>query len=78
MKPSDLALSRALGLTEAPEGAPHLLELPLAEVTRNHLGTMHAAAQFALAEAASENGDERAEAILSELYDWVGAVVPER
>lgn len=37
----------------APAGAAHLLELPFGEVTRNHVGTMHAAAQFALAEAAS-------------------------
>ncbi len=53
MKPTDLALSRALGLAEAPAGADHLLELPLGEASRNHVGTMHAAAQFALAEAAS-------------------------
>jgi acyl-coenzyme A thioesterase PaaI-like protein len=53
VKPTDLALSRALGLRDAPASEPHLLELPLAEVTRNHVGTMHAAAQFALAEAAS-------------------------
>lgn len=53
MKPTDLALSQALGLRAAPPGAAHLLELPLADVTRNHVGTMHAAAQFALAEAAS-------------------------
>jgi len=31
-----------------------------------------------LAEAASENGDERAEHILGELYDWVDAITPER
>ena len=32
----------------------------------------------ALAEAASERGDERAEFVLGELYDWVGAITPER
>lgn len=32
----------------------------------------------ALAEAASERGDERAEAILGALYDWVDAITPER
>lgn len=53
MKPTDLAFSQALGLRAAPPGAAHLLELPLTDVTRNHVGTMHAAAQFALAEAAS-------------------------
>jgi acyl-coenzyme A thioesterase PaaI-like protein len=53
MKPTDLALNRALGLVEAPAGAQHLLEMPLAPLVQNHVGTAHAAAQFALAEAAS-------------------------
>lgn len=60
MKPTDLAFSRVLGMRDAPADAPHLLELPLAEVTRNHVGTMHAAAQFALAEAASAVALQRA------------------
>src|SRR5262245_42258602 len=53
MKPTDLALNQALGMKEAPPGSAHLLELPLSPLVHNHLGTMHAAAQFALAEAAS-------------------------
>jgi acyl-coenzyme A thioesterase PaaI-like protein len=53
MKPTDLAFNQALGIKDAPAGAEHLLELPLAPLVQNHLGTMHAAAQFALAEAAS-------------------------
>lgn len=53
MQPTDLALSQALGLIAAPAGAPHLLELPLSPLVLNHVGTMHAAAQFTLAEAAS-------------------------
>lgn len=53
MKPTDLAFSQALGLVAAPAGAEHLLELPFAALVQNHVGTMHAAAQFALAEAAS-------------------------
>ncbi len=53
MKPTDLALNQALGIVAAPAGAPHLLELPLTPLVLNHVGTMHAAAQFALAEAAS-------------------------
>lgn len=51
--PSELPFSQAIGLRPAPAGASHLLELPHSEVTKNHVGTMHAAAQFALAEAAS-------------------------
>jgi len=53
MKPSDLEFSQVLGIRAAPAGSPHLLELPFAPVVANHLGTMHAAAQFALAESAS-------------------------
>lgn len=53
MKPVDLALNQALGLREAPPDAAHLLEMPFAAIHQNHLGTMHAVAQFGLAEAAS-------------------------
>ena len=53
MKPTDLAYNQALGITNAPAGAEHLLELPFAPLVQNHLGTVHAAAQFSLAEAAS-------------------------
>lgn len=53
MKATDLAYNRALGLRDAPAGAEHLLELPFTPLLHNHLGTMHAAAQFSLAEAAS-------------------------
>ncbi len=53
LKATDLAYSRALGLRDAPPEAEHLLELPFTPQVHNHLGTMHAAAQFALAEAAS-------------------------
>lgn len=53
MKPTDLAFSQALGIRAAPPGSPHVLELPFSPVVANHLGTMHAAAQFALAESAS-------------------------
>src|SRR5262245_53415372 len=53
MKPTELAFNQALGMQEAPAGAAHLLELPMSPLVHNPLGTMHAAAQFALAEAAS-------------------------
>lgn len=53
LKATDLAYNQALGLRDAPAGADHLLELPFAPLLHNHLGTMHAAAQFSLAEAAS-------------------------
>ena len=53
MKATDLALNRMLGIVAAPADAVHLLEMPFTPPLHNHLGTMHAAAQFALAEAAS-------------------------
>ena len=53
LKATDLAYNQALGLRDAPAGAEHLLELPFTPLLHNHLGTMHAAAQFSLAEAAS-------------------------
>ncbi|HKB56824.1 MAG TPA: DUF4442 domain-containing protein [Lacunisphaera sp.] len=53
MKATDLAFNQLLGIVAAPAGSGHLLELPFTAVLHNHLGTMHAAAQFALAEAAS-------------------------
>src|SRR6185312_14932825 len=53
VKATDLAFNQRLGLAAAPAGAAHLLELSLTPALHNHLGTMHAAAQFALAEAAS-------------------------
>lgn len=53
MKVTDLALSQLLDLRPAAAGAAHLLELPFTPRLHNHVGTMHAAAQFALAEAAS-------------------------
>ncbi len=53
MKATDLPLNQQLGIRAAPAGAAHLLEMPFSPLLHNHLGTMHAAAQFALAEAAS-------------------------
>ena len=70
MKPTDLALNQAMGMRDGPPGAKHLLELPLTPLLRNHLGTMHAAAQFALAESAS------GECLRREFPALVGTVVP--
>ena len=53
MKVTDLAFSQLLGIRPTPVGTPHLLEMPFSPLLHNHLGTVHAAAQFALAEAAS-------------------------
>ncbi len=53
MRPADLAFNQLLGIRNAPAGAPHLLALPWSDRLCNHVGTVHAAVQFALAEAAS-------------------------
>ena len=53
VRATDLAYNQALGIRDAPAGAAHLLELPFTAQVHNHLQTMHAAAQFSLAEAAS-------------------------
>lgn len=48
---TDLPFNRFIGLQ--PAEAPQLLQLPAGEQYLNHLGTVHASAQLALAEAAS-------------------------
>ena len=53
IKATDLPFNQLLGIRPAPAGAEHLLEMPLSSALLNHLGTVHAAAQFGLAEAAS-------------------------
>jgi acyl-coenzyme A thioesterase PaaI-like protein len=60
LRPTDLAFNRALGICLAPDEAEYLLELPFGPIVQNHLGTVHAAAQFALAEAASAECLQRA------------------
>lgn len=53
MHVTDLAINRALGMQLAPQGSDHIVTLPASELLRNHVGSVHASAQFALAEAAS-------------------------
>ena len=65
----DLVLNRFIGIRGAPDGSGHVLEMPLAQSVVNHLGTVHAAAQFALAEAAS------AELLLQRFATLSGGVV---
>jgi acyl-coenzyme A thioesterase PaaI-like protein len=59
MKSTDLAFNQLLGIRPAPEGTAHVLEMSFGDNVKNHLGTMHAAAQFALAEAASAESLQR-------------------
>ncbi len=72
MKVTDLALNQLLGIRAAPTGVSHLLEMPFTLPLHNHLGTVHAAAQFALAEAA---GAECLHRVFGELAAQVFAVV---
>jgi acyl-coenzyme A thioesterase PaaI-like protein len=53
MHVTDLAINRALGIQLAPQGSDHILTLPASELLLNHVGSVHASVQFALAEAGS-------------------------
>jgi acyl-coenzyme A thioesterase PaaI-like protein len=53
MHVTDLAINKALGIELAPAGNGHILEMPESPLLLNHVGTIHASVQFALAEASS-------------------------
>jgi len=53
MHVTDLAINKAIGIQLAPAESDHILELPESPLLRNHVGTVHASVQFALAEACS-------------------------
>src|SRR6185369_2245713 len=53
MHVTDLAINKTLGIQLAPAGDGHILELPESPLLLNHVGTVHASVQFALAEAGS-------------------------
>jgi len=53
MHVTDLAINKALGMQLAPAGKGYILEMPESPLLLNHVGTVHASVQFALAEASS-------------------------
>ena len=53
MHVTDLAINKTLGMQLATAGNDHILEMPESPLLLNHIGTIHASVQFALAEAAS-------------------------
>lgn len=53
MHVTDLAINKALGMQLASAGNGHILEMPESPLLLNHVGTVHASVQFALAEASS-------------------------
>jgi len=53
MHVTDLAINRVMGMRFAASGDSHILEMPESPLLLNHLGSIHAGAQFALAEACS-------------------------
>lgn len=69
MHVTDLALNQAMGLRLVPLGSDHILEMPETPLLLNHIGTIHAGAQFSLAEAAS------GEFLLRHLGDGQGQVL---
>jgi acyl-coenzyme A thioesterase PaaI-like protein len=53
MRVTELCINSMMGIRLASPDDSHLLELPKSVLLLNHLGTVHASAQFALAEACS-------------------------
>jgi acyl-coenzyme A thioesterase PaaI-like protein len=53
MHVTDLGINKALGMQLASPGNGHILEMPEAPLLLNHVGSVHASVQFALAEASS-------------------------
>jgi acyl-coenzyme A thioesterase PaaI-like protein len=53
MHVTDLPINQALGMQLAAQESAHLLDLPESPLLLNHVGTIHASVQFALAEACS-------------------------
>jgi acyl-coenzyme A thioesterase PaaI-like protein len=53
MHVTDLHINRTLGMQLSPAGSGRVLEMAESPLLLNHVGTIHASAQFALAEAAS-------------------------
>src|SRR6185295_1645636 len=53
MHVTDLAINKSLGMQLAPAGSSHILEMPESPLLLDHVGTIHASVQFALAEASS-------------------------
>ncbi len=53
MRVTDLAINKTPGMQLAPAGKGHILEMPESPLLLSHVGTVHASAQFALAEAGS-------------------------
>lgn len=53
MHVTELAIHKVMGMELAAAGEPHILELPESPLLLNHVGSIHAGVQFALAEACS-------------------------
>ena len=53
MHVTDLGINKALGMQLALPGNGHILEMPETPLLLNHVGSVHASVQFALAEACS-------------------------
>lgn len=53
MHVTDLGINRTLGMQLASAGSGHVLEMQESPLLLNHVGTIHASVQFALAEASS-------------------------
>jgi uncharacterized protein (TIGR00369 family) len=69
MHVTDLAINKTLGMQLVPAADGNILEMPQSPLLLNHVGTVHASVQFALAEAAS------GEFLLRQISDPEGQVL---
>lgn len=70
MNSLDIPFNTFIGLQRAENQDQYLLELPSAKHLQNHLGTVHASAQFSLAEACS------GEFLLQLFSEQAGQIIP--
>jgi len=70
MNTIEIPFNKFIGINKSENQAESLLELPDSENMKNHLGTVHASAQFALAEACS------GEYLLHKFSHYSGRIIP--
>ena len=70
MNTIEIPFNKFIGIKRSENQAKSLLELPDSEDMKNHLGTVHASAQFALAEACS------GEYLLHKFSHYSGKIIP--
>ena len=70
MNTTEIPFNKLVGICKSKDKNEYLLELPASDKLKNHLGTVHASAQFALAEACS------GEYLLQIFSKYANSIVP--